>query len=229
MISKKKMYDQYVNKGKSSYQIAEENNCSSNTILRLLKKHNIPVRPSTNLKDLLGEQFGDLIVIDRAGTRRGRAFWKCQCNCGAIEFIEGYMLRRNKKRCCKKCSRRASAFKLYKGVGQISGRSLSRIKRTAKYKNIAYELEDEYLWELFLKQDKKCALTGIEISVGKEVGTPDQEITASLDRIDNTRGYVKRNVQWLHKDVNAMKSNFNQDYFVKICSLVSPFRGGHGN
>ena len=49
----------------------------------------------------------------------------------------------------------------------------------------------------------------------------DHENTASLDRIDSSKGYVKDNVQWVHKDINRMKWNFPQDKFVKLCSFVA--------
>jgi len=41
-----------------------------------------------------------------------------------------------------------------------------------------------------------------------------------MDRIDNDLGYTKENIQWVHKDVNAMKSNFKEKYFLKICKLI---------
>ena len=45
--------------------------------------------------------------------------------------------------------------------------------------------------------------------------------TASLDRIDSSKGYVPGNIQWVHKDVNWMKGSFTQEYFVNICKKIS--------
>lgn len=44
------------------------------------------------------------------------------------------------------------------------------MKRNAKKRNIYWsdDLTIEYLWDLYLKQDKKCALTGLEISLRKD-------------------------------------------------------------
>jgi len=44
--------------------------------------------------------------------------------------------------------------------------------------------------------------------------------TASLDRIDNNKGYIKGNVQWVLKDINKMKNIHTQDYFIELCKLV---------
>jgi len=45
--------------------------------------------------------------------------------------------------------------------------------------------------------------------------------TASLDRIDSSKGYVKGNLQWVHKDINMMKNHYNQKYFIEICKKVA--------
>lgn len=45
--------------------------------------------------------------------------------------------------------------------------------------------------------------------------------TASLDRIDNTRGYHLSNVHWIHKDLNRMRNTFTIKQFVDWCVLVT--------
>jgi hypothetical protein len=79
------------------------------------------------------------------------------------------------------------------------------------------QVEDDYIWELFLKQDRKCALSGLPI----EFGTKGRELgTASLDRIDSTKGYTPENVQWLHKDINQMKMDLTEQKFIDLCKKV---------
>ena len=78
------------------------------------------------------------------------------------------------------------------------------------------------MWQLYLKQNGKCNLTGWDIDFADgnknhmKGGT-----TASLDRIDSSKGYVENNVQWIHKDVNFMKQEFTQDYIIKICKAIA--------
>jgi hypothetical protein len=69
---------------------------------------------------------------------------------------------------------------------------------------------------LFIRQNKKCALSGIDISIEF-----DGSGTASLDRIDSLKHYTIDNVQWVHKDINKMKMDFPQESFIKMCKLVS--------
>lgn len=44
--------------------------------------------------------------------------------------------------------------------------------------------------------------------------------TASLDRINSNLGYEPNNVQWVHKDINKMKLDYNQQYFINMCTYV---------
>jgi len=50
--------------------------------------------------------------------------------------------------------------------------------------------------------------------------------TASVDRIDSSIGYVMGNIQWVHKDINKMKSDFSQELFIAWCGLVASHQQG---
>ena len=78
----------------------------------------------------------------------------------------------------------------------------------------------DYAWELFIKQNRKCALTKMPLELFKVIHRKLQG-SASLDRIDSSKGYIKGNVQWVHKDINWMKNNYNQPYFIKLCKKVA--------
>jgi hypothetical protein len=114
---------------------------------------------------------------------------------------------------------RGELHKDWSGHGEISGHYWSMIKYSAKRrrsgrKEIAWDIDIEFAWDLFLRQNRKCALSGLPIQFGSMQ-------TASIDRVDSGKGYTKDNVQWLHKDVNIMKNKFTTEYFAKLCSLVA--------
>ena len=53
------------------------------------------------VKDLTGQRFGRLVVIDRAdNTKEGRARWVCVCDCGTTSIKAGQLLRNGQ---CKSC------------------------------------------------------------------------------------------------------------------------------
>lgn len=106
----------------------------------------------------------------------------------------------------------------WKGYKDIPGAFLKGYRRSAKLsdkKVIEFTLEDIY--NIWIKQDKKCALTKIIIGWGDENNNKN---SASIDRINSNLGYTLDNIQLVHKDVNLMKNKFDQDYFINICKLI---------
>src|SRR5206468_3884446 len=81
----------------------------------------------------------------------------------------------------------------------------------ARKRNLSFSITLDNIWKLFIKQNGKCAMSGIKLILGK---TLSSEYTASLDRIDSTKGYHIENVQWVHKRLNFMKSDTpEKDFF----------------
>lgn len=90
-----------------------------------------------------------------------------------------------------------------------------------KKRGVVFSISMEYAWSLYEKQNKKCVLSGLSLVFAKtKKGHSTGETSASLDRIDSKEGYVEGNVQWLHKWVNLMKSDFSQEEFIQYCKLI---------
>lgn len=52
-----------------------------------------------NLKDITGQTFGRLIVIEKDQIRKGN-YWKCKCNCGNVVSVRGVDLKRGAVKSC---------------------------------------------------------------------------------------------------------------------------------
>ncbi len=109
----------------------------------------------------------------------------------------------------------------WKGCGDISRdwwstHVLREKSQTARVK-VPVTITIQEAWSLFLNQNKRCSLSGLELSFNKR----SELNTASLDRIDSSLGYTLGNVQWVHKHVNFMKRNYNQEYYIEMCKLVA--------
>ncbi len=111
--------------------------------------------------------------------------------------------------------------KWWKGFGELSGRYWGQIKRGAFKRKLDFLIDIEYAWNLFLQQERECAMTEIPIYFAE---TGRKKGTASLDRIDSSKGYIKGNVWWVHKDVNLAKSFFELKHFVSLCECVAKCR-----
>jgi hypothetical protein len=174
-------------------------------------------RPTHNFKDLTGKIFGRLTVIKRHGKRANRVKWLCQCWCGEFTHVcSKELLNRDTESCGCLQSERAFISN-WKGYGEVSGTYFSSIIHGAKERNISLDITIKQIWNLFLEQNKKCSLTGLDLFLREN----HREKTASLDRINSKKGYTIDNVQWVHKNIQLMKNKYSQEEFIKFCKLVA--------
>jgi len=177
-------------------------------------------------EDLSGKAFGCWTVIRKVGaSRNGHRLYECLCQCGNKKQVFGCHLRDGTSNSCGCNLRKGRRHKQWRGHGDISGNLWDSIKRGAsggkgRRTPILFDLTIEQAWDLFIKQDRKCALTGLPLTINycRKTGKPHD---ASLDRIDSAKGYTPDNVQWVHKDINRMKNAYAQDYFIEMCSFVT--------
>ena len=172
--------------------------------------------------DLINKKFGLLTVIeyvDKAKSR-GKTIWKCKCECGTIKLIQDNHLKSGNTQSCG-ClrNRKGKDSPFFKGYGEIPLDSFSNIRRSAagggilNRKTKEFNITIQQAWNQFLKQNRRCALTNVELHFGENQ-------TASLDRIDSNKGYIEGNIQWLHKDVNIMKNDLDMNTFLMYCKLI---------
>lgn len=94
------------------------------------------------------------------------------------------------------------------------------VKNGATRRNITLDLRLEDLEVLYERQGRICALSGKELKFAED-SRRRNDSTASLDRIDSSKGYVEGNVQWVHKVVNLMKNTLSQEEFKDWCRVVA--------
>jgi hypothetical protein len=205
------------------------------------------------MKNITNEKFGKLTAIEpfdkpytysywyvykNERTRKERTelrcYWKCKCDCGNSTDVNYYhLINGNTKSCGCLHHRNGKDSPFFKGYGEIPLDYFSIIKRGAKGGGILnrkpkeFDLTIKYIWELFLKQNRKCALSGIDIGFeGTRLESKckaTSKFTASLDRIDSSKGYVVGNVQWVHKHINIMKNEFDRLDFLRYCKAITDY------
>ncbi len=185
-------------------------------------------------QDTIGKRFGRLEVTAVSGTdKHGHTVVVCKCDCGKETQVTPSNLRQGNKRSCG-CLRKEMLTKRNKASGVnsrgckssnwtgyegISGHYWSKIRLGAKRRSLSFDISIEYAWKVFLAQAGKCALTGCSLTLNTfNKGTSG---TASLDRIDSSKGYEFGNIQWLHKDVNIAKQDKSDAEFISMCHAVA--------
>lgn len=179
----------------------------------------------SRFEKLIGQTINYWTVIGNITKGEKSSKVLCRCKCGVEQLVLCRRLENGEAKGCRECCPyNGSKSALFQGVGEISVTYLRKISKGAKERNIDVSVTAQELWELYLKQNGKCALTGLKIDFGKHIYgglTKGQSQTASLDRIDSKKGYTIDNVQWLHKHVNIMKNRYDNEYFKNICKLVT--------
>lgn len=122
------------------------------------------------------------------------------------------------KTCSLKCHQQRRAEYIHvlarKDFEHVIRVLVGRVRNRASRYKIPYAITYEYLWNLFNRQDRKCAVTKIKLEISSGRGLKERSPwSLSIDRIDNSKGYIKGNVQlvvvmynlckssWTHKDV----------------------------
>lgn len=193
-------------------------------------------KPAENRLNLIGKNFGKLTVIslDEEQTKIQQAcIWLCLCNkelggCGLTKYIVGGSLTNGSTKSCG-CGVDIARYgnkRNNKSYEEISGEYWSSIKLGAKSRDIDFNITIQEAWELVEKQNYKCNLSGIHLTFKRYSKMESGKVifitgTASLDRIDSSKGYTKENCQWIHKDINWMKNDMKQNEFIEMCNNIA--------
>lgn len=177
-------------------------------------------------EDLSNRQFGSWRTTNISKCVDGRHMnWQCICVCGVVKFVRSDLLKSGMSSNCRKCNGKKTAKRFYTGCEELSGVYFNTLRKNAELRKLDFDLTIEYLYELFVSQDKKCALSGVSIYLNRSLGSAKIDEfgvrqSASVDRIDPSIGYVMGNVQWVHSTVNYMKTDLIEEEFIEWCRKI---------
>jgi hypothetical protein len=219
ILTQEYLYEEFIIKKRKMFDIANEHECSVATISNYIARFNI--KPKTSDK-YIGKQFGKLVVIKDSGKKQNsHIIFECECECGNIINVQSYSLvTGNTTSCGCSARKRGKDHPNYTGYEEISHSIWLTLQYGAKSRNLPFDITIEYAWDLFIKQDRKCAISGVPLIFGRTRKTMSAT-TASLDRIDSSQGYIHNNVWWVHKNVNVMKWDFSLDEFIDWCHRIT--------
>lgn len=219
MITKEFLYQEYIINKKSIRQISSELKISRLNLSKLIKQFNIKISKGRGgfknkslilpKRNLIGRRFGKLLVqkYDTGG-------YICLCDCGnLVQYTSRRLTHDLVKSCGCQWHTLGKNNPLWKGFGNLSSSQFSHIKSDAKRRNLEFNITIEDAWNLLVKQNYLCSITKIKICC--------LDGSASLDRIDSSKGYTINNIQWVHRKINEMKWDYDQKDFIYWCKLVA--------
>jgi len=178
------------------------------------------MRRNTKFNNLTGRRFGKLVCIRQGEFCGNHRTWICKCDCGNTHKTLATNLLSKKIKSCGCFGTSCGKNNVnWKGYEEISGIYWNNIQTGAKRRKIDFFVSIKDAWNVFLKQKRICALSGILLSFS-ENKKEKSKATASLDRINSSKGYIPTNIQWVHKDVNKMKMDLSEEYFLDLCERI---------
>ena len=158
-------------------------------------------------QNLIGEVFGNLLVIDRDSKKykhRG-SHWVCRCICGKTTSVRADSLKNGSTQSCG-CILINSAREKSKTFSRLPkktkkevsfNRILDSYKRSAKKRGLCFDLEKD---DFFTLLSSPCFYCGYKEKVG-------------IDRINNLSGYTTNNCVSCCYQCNRAKSAMSQQEF----------------
>ncbi len=159
------------------------------------------------LRDLTGQKFGKLTVIERDGsTAYNKALWRCRCDCGNETFVVGSHLISGNTRSCG-CSIKERAIER-NGIHLHSGTRLYNI-----WKNMRQRCNNENVpcyrfyggkgvsvcaeWENYTNFEKWAFSNGYQDDL-------------TIDRIDGDGNYEPNNCRWVTMVMQSRNTSRNR-------------------
>jgi hypothetical protein len=167
-------------------------------------------------------RFGYLTVIKPTGKSTPRGIvWLVRCErCGKLsEKISVNIMRPQGDGPPKSCGcvlREARPHK-YKGVGDLCGERWANQVKGATRRGLPVTITVQEAYAVYERQGGRCALTGVPLQMVRLYDKNKHLHTASLDRIDSSKGYTTDNIQWVHKDINYIKQSLTEEKFIHWC------------
>ncbi len=232
ILTKDFLYQKYIIEEKSMREIAEETNINYGQISKFISIYSLPKRghsrkgkpnknsPNYKLDINVGYNYELLTVIEIKDNKL-----ICQCKCGKIKELHSSRIRNKQVKSCGCLNRRRGVDNPNcKGYGDIPHSVYTKCKVNGSDRNIEFNLTIEDLDLQYKIQNGKCAISGISIGFNNDQKKTKILSTASLDRIDSTKPYIKDNIQWVHKIVQQMKWNNKQNEFIEWCKIIANYQ-----
>lgn len=185
--------------------------------------------------DYIGKKYPNekshIQILGDSGKRyHSHKVYLCKCDCGNEFKTDSSHLKAGHYKSCgkSKCPYSAKGIKNKNSVlleNKETGFRLihtkwNALKKGAKERNLEFQITPEDLARIWEQQGGRCYLTGIKLSMG-ENANDTENITWSVDRIDNDRGYTPDNIIIIHKAVNMSRGTLSIAGFITMCHKVA--------
>jgi hypothetical protein len=102
------------------------------------------------------------------------------------------------------------------------GVTVSKSRYSAReIRNLPFTIDIDYIMDLLIRQNGKCAMTGwdLEFTRGGDWDGKNPR-GATMDRINNSKGYVKGNIQLVCGMPNVVRGSLSMEQIVDLSKAI---------
>lgn len=162
------------------------------------------VKVGWRAKDLTGKRFGRLVVTRLEGRREDRhnrpLMWACKCDCGNTSTVVASDLSGGKIKSCGCLGQESIKAHQDRFSSENTTHGLSGTKEHSAWKRIKARVfnKNHPDYEVYSKVGMSRSFANDFTAFLEDIGKIPEgmEGRVSVDRIDNTKGYVEGNVRW---------------------------------
>lgn len=177
--------------------------------------------------DLSNYIFGKLTVVERCedyvspqGHHKTR--WLCKCDCGNICFVQGERLRRGHTQSCGCLHKEIVRGNHYKdNRDYVHARYLlSQYKKNANKRDYEFKLSLDEFIELIYNDCYYCGAKPNNKYTYISGNIREEFLYNGIDRVDNTKGYIKNNVVSCCSKCNTLKRGATLEIAKKMMEYI---------
>ncbi len=188
--------------GFKNRQIARELKLSHRTVAYHISKNGLRANGAVGCK---------LDIVDEFHIRCSR--------CKEVKLIKDWPMARDGQKYpyrlsyCHECRKKQMYERLNKNPESFMGDRFLKVKRRAKVEKVDFNITKEFLIDIYKKQHGKCFYTDEILQLTNGKGRLPTGL--SIDRVDNSKGYIIGNIVLCTSRFNTIKSNMTLEEIEK--------------
>jgi len=179
--------------------------------------------------DLIGQRFGEWLILGQQPSQKKETMWQCLCSCGEVRTVSSKNLRLKKSQSCgherytvqTQIAPNRSAIPVHHRKKTAGYAVFYDYFNTARERKLEFALTEEEFYGLAAQPCAYCGRAPYRTRISKY---GDTFIYNGVDRVDNTKGYIRDNCVSCCKWCNFAKNNSHVDDFIASCRAVAQYQ-----